>query len=93
MRRFYSLSLVLVLLFGRAVVLAHDYDFAAHDSEDICVTCLHAKAISNGMVGTAIVFVSIVVVHSDLYSCELCVKTGIIPADRRSRSPPSIFSV
>src|SRR3569833_1722223 len=51
MHRLSGLLLVIALLLGRASLLEHEYDFAAHKPGDTCVTCLHASPLGHAVTG------------------------------------------
>jgi len=90
MGRFSIPLLVIALLLGQSVRLAHECDFAAHDPDDTCVTCLHAAPLSDGMVGMAILVVPVAVIRSECHSLDIRV-AKVSDFVYRARSPPPVF--
>lgn len=91
MSRLSTLFLLMALLFGQAVVLEHEYDFAAHASGDTCTTCLHATPLSHAAVGAIALANPPLVVLTEFQFADSQL-FAVASLAYRARAPPSALS-
>ena len=93
MKRVSSLFLLAALLFAQGALLAHEYDFAIHQSTgDNCHTCLQASPLNHAASGWAIVAVPAVMVRP-VYHAPSIRGTSFITIAYSARAPPVVSSV
>ena len=91
MSRLSTLFLLMALLFGHAVVLEHQYDFAAHASGDTCTTCLHATPLSHAAVGAIALAIPPPAVLTEFQFADSHL-SAVVSLAYRARAPPSALS-
>lgn len=89
MLRLSGLLLTFALLFGQVALLDHEYDFAAHQSGDTCVTCLHATPLGHALPGAVALALPLSVPTTEFHVRDLKI-TSTANLAYRARAPPAV---